>query len=208
MGAFGSAAYWVCARLGMPPSVSAVWTLAAMLLLTGALHEDGVADTADGLGGGRTRDRKLAIMRDSRIGSYGAIALMLSLAARGSALAALAQPARVGPALIVAAALGRGAIVLLLLAAARGATGRIGRQPGRSFASRQWRPGWDLPPPCRSRLLPPVLALWAGAAAIASGAIMASIARRQLGGYTGDVLGAASVAAESVVLSLLSAVLA
>ena len=71
VGAIGGAVFWVCARLGMPPAVAAVWTLASMLLVTGALHEDGLADTADGLGGGRTRERKLEIMRDSRIGTFG-----------------------------------------------------------------------------------------------------------------------------------------
>ena len=143
VGAIGGAVFWVCARLGMPPGVAAVWTLASMLLVTGALHEDGLADFADGLGGGRTRERKLEIMRDSRIGTFGGLALMLSLAARGTALATLAQPVRVVVALIVAAALGRGAIGVLLLTSAPGAPRRPRRrtagEPGSAVP--RWRQG-------------------------------------------------------------------
>lgn len=69
--------------------LSACLALALQLLITGALHEDGLSDTADGFGGGRDRERALAIMRDSRIGTYGACALILSFALRAAALAAL-----------------------------------------------------------------------------------------------------------------------
>ena len=81
-----------------------------MLLVTGALHEDGLADTADGLGGGRTRERKLEIMRDSRIGTFGGA--RIDAVARGTrSCDGGAGSARAGAvALIVAAALGRGAI--------------------------------------------------------------------------------------------------
>ena len=72
--------------------------------LTGALHEDGLADVADGFGGGRTLEDKLRIMRDPRIGSFGALALVLGLLARAGALAALAAPGAVAAALIAAAA--------------------------------------------------------------------------------------------------------
>ena len=74
--------------------------MAATLAVTGCLHEDGFADTADGLGGGATRERKLEIMRDSRIGTYGVCALTVSLLLRASALAYLADPALVAAALI------------------------------------------------------------------------------------------------------------
>jgi adenosylcobinamide-GDP ribazoletransferase len=198
VGGIGGAAYWACCRLGLPPAVGAVWTLAAMLLATGALHEDGLADTADGFGGGRTRDRKLEIMRDSRIGSFGALALMLSLAARGAAIAALATPGHVIAALIAAGALGRGAmlVVLLLLPPARadGLAAGLG-------ASRIGRVATGL-------LLAAVAAhaFWAGIAAVLAALAMAWTARRQIGGYTGDVLGATSVVTECVVLSLLARV--
>jgi adenosylcobinamide-GDP ribazoletransferase len=69
--------------------LAAVIVLLYLVLITGCLHEDGIADTADGLGGGRTRDQMLAILKDSRIGSYGATALVLSLLARYLLLASL-----------------------------------------------------------------------------------------------------------------------
>ncbi len=111
VGASGGGAYWLARALAIPPLLAAVWTLVAMVALTGALHEDGLADTADGFGGGATRGSKLAIMRDSRIGTFGALALALSLATRAAAIAAMADRGRVAAALIVAGALGRAAMV-------------------------------------------------------------------------------------------------
>jgi adenosylcobinamide-GDP ribazoletransferase len=71
--------------------VASLVALALLSLMTGALHEDGLADAVDGLGGGRDRDHALAIMKDSRTGSYGVVALILSFGLRASALAALAR---------------------------------------------------------------------------------------------------------------------
>lgn len=87
--------------------------LALLALLTGALHEDGLADAADGLGGGRDKEHALVIMKDSRIGSYGVIALILSFGLRASALAALArhEPAAAALALLGAAAVSRALMV-------------------------------------------------------------------------------------------------
>ncbi|MEZ5661995.1 MAG: adenosylcobinamide-GDP ribazoletransferase [Burkholderiaceae bacterium] len=73
------------------PWVAALASTVFGVLLTGAFHEDGLADTADGLGGGTTRERALDIMKDSRIGSYGAVALVLALASKAALLALLAQ---------------------------------------------------------------------------------------------------------------------
>ena len=78
--------------------------------MTGALHEDGLADVADGFGGGRDKMAKLAIMRDSRLGSYGVLALIFSVGLRWSALVALADPLAVGLALMSAGALSRAAV--------------------------------------------------------------------------------------------------
>ena len=203
VGGIGGAVYWGCAALRMPPAVAAVWTLAAMLLVTGALHEDGLADSADGLGGGRTRERKLEIMRDSRIGVFGAIALMLSLAARGAALAALADPERVMAAMIVAAALGRGAIAVLLLplrpARVDGLGSRLGSRPLGATAA-----AVGIAAVVCFALLSPARAFEVSVAALASALGVVWLAYRQVGGYTGDLLGAASVVTECVVLGLLS----
>lgn len=96
------------------PLMTALLAIGLQCLITGALHEDGLSDTADGLGGGRDRDHALIIMKDSRIGTYGAIALVLSLALRAAALAAIIRhvsPLAAALALPAAATLSRGAMV-------------------------------------------------------------------------------------------------
>ncbi|ESX25790.1 cobalamin synthase [Mesorhizobium sp. LSJC264A00] len=86
----GAVVYAAGVQLGLAPGPAAALALAATLLATGCLHEDGLSDVADGFGGGKTRDKKLEIMRDSRIGTYGAAALGLSMLIRWSALSQLA----------------------------------------------------------------------------------------------------------------------
>ncbi|MDE1995237.1 MAG: adenosylcobinamide-GDP ribazoletransferase, partial [Rhizobiaceae bacterium] len=96
------------------PLMAALLALAVQTMTTGALHEDGLSDTADGIGGGRDRDRALSIMKDSRIGTYGAVALVLSFGLRAAALAAIARglpPFSAALALPAAATLSRGAMV-------------------------------------------------------------------------------------------------
>ena len=86
VGAFGALVYWLADGLGLDPILSAILAVAATLLITGALHEDGLADTADGFGASVSRERKLDIMRDSEIGTYGASALILSFMLRVGAV--------------------------------------------------------------------------------------------------------------------------
>ncbi len=202
VGGFGGLAWWVLARLGLAPAVAAAWTLAALLLSTGALHEDGLADVADAAGGG-TRERRLAIMRDSRIGTFGAAALALSLGLRGAALVALGTPGRVWPALVAAGMLGRGAILVLIavLAPARpeGLAAALGRPTRGRLAV-----GGGIAVLAALVALPLMTAVMAVAVAVLAALLLAAIARRRFGGYTGDVLGAGSVLAECVVLSLLA----
>ena len=94
VGVCGALVAWLAlGGLGLPPWPAALLTVGATVWITGALHEDGLADLADGCGGAFERSRKLAIMRDSRIGAYGVLALILSIGLRGAALAALAAPA-------------------------------------------------------------------------------------------------------------------
>ena len=168
------------------------------ILATGALHEDGLADAADGLGGGTTFARKLEIMRDSRIGTYGAAALFLSLIVRTAAIAALGPPRVVLTAMIVAGVLGRSAMIVppLVLPPAR-ADGWGLRSA--NLARLAPRPGWDLrssPRLCCCRL-----SLADGVGAWVRRFIrVGNNCRRQLGGYTGDILGAAEVVTESIVL--------
>jgi adenosylcobinamide-GDP ribazoletransferase len=104
----GALVYAIAAVFGLAAAPAAALTLAATMLVTGCLHEDGLSDIADGFGGGRTRDRKLEIMRDSRIGAYGAAALGASLLVRWSALSQLAGPGHIFLALLAAHAASRG----------------------------------------------------------------------------------------------------
>ena len=91
VGSIGAAVLGGALALGLPATIAAVLGITACILATGGLHEDGLADLADGFGGGRDAARKLEIMRDSRIGSYGTLALILSLVLRVLALSAAAQ---------------------------------------------------------------------------------------------------------------------
>ncbi|HJS84166.1 MAG TPA: adenosylcobinamide-GDP ribazoletransferase [Acetobacteraceae bacterium] len=203
VGAIGAAVYWSSWRVGLPASLGAVCTLAAGILVTGALHEDGLADTADGFGGGNTPGRKLEIMRDSRIGTYGALALMLSLAARASAIAAIAQPGRVAAALIGAGALGRGGLAIVILLAGPARADGLGAGLGRPSGARALA-GAGLGLATAWLVLPSSgIALGVALAALGTAVAMSRLARRQIGGYTGDVLGATVVAIECMVLGVL-----
>src|SRR3981081_3551181 len=110
--AIGGAVGLVCLgmrMMGVPDLAAGALALGASAILTGALHEDGLADVADGFGGGRDSAAKLEIMRDSRLGTYGALILMVSFVTKLSALAALPD-AYVVQSLIAAHALSRGVL--------------------------------------------------------------------------------------------------
>ena len=104
VGLAAGAALSVASWLGLHPLACALVGLAVAALVTGALHEDGLADVADGFGGGRTRAAKLKIMRDSRIGAYGVLALVFSVGLRAAALAGLPGPGSAVLALMAAEA--------------------------------------------------------------------------------------------------------
>lgn len=192
---------WLGLALGLPAQLAAAFAVAAGVALTGALHEDGLADTADGFGGGRSRDDKLAIMRDSRIGSYGVLALGLSLIARWAALAALAEASIAGAVLAaVAAHAGSRALLPALLAAlpparADGLSAGIGITNSRT-ALAALALGFVFLLPCGL--------VFAVAASLGLGLVAVLVARlalAQIGGQTGDVLGAAQQAGEIALLS-------
>ncbi len=194
-GAANTALHW----LGVPSSLSAVWTVAVLLLITGALHEDGLADTADGFGGGRTRARKLEIMRDSRIGTYGAVALVVSLGARAAAIFALHGHATA--ALMATCALARSGSLLVVESNAPARSDGLGAglAPG-SAASALVAAALALA--AGFILLPLATAILATLLTASAGWGMACFARRQIGGYTGDVLGATIAGIECLVLTV------
>jgi adenosylcobinamide-GDP ribazoletransferase len=198
-----SALIWFAAQLsGLDLLLSAGLALTAQVLITGALHEDGLADFADGLGGGQGRDAKLAIMRDSRIGAYGVIALILILGLRWSGIAGLALHS-VLAGLICSALLGRLAIVALLAllppAREEGLGALVANPPRRSVIA-AFVLGVALVV-LQLTLFTAVLVLLAMAAAVG---VIALLSRRQIGGFTGDVLGAGEQLAQTGVLLTLA----
>jgi len=112
VGAVGAGAWWLAARV-WPPAIASGISLAVTLLLTGAFHEDGLADVCDGFGGGYTKERVLAIMRDSRVGAFGAIGVVMALGLKWQAVAAL-PPLLTPLSLVAAHGLSRGAAVSLM----------------------------------------------------------------------------------------------
>jgi adenosylcobinamide-GDP ribazoletransferase len=189
---------YALALLAWPPLVAVLLSIAASLLLTGAFHEDGLADMFDGVGGGLTRDRALEIMKDSRIGTYGASALILTLALKAATLAAM-PPFAVILALIMGHGLSRFSAVLVI--ATSGYVRDHGTaKPVAEGVSRE------------SLMIAAVsaLALWLGLAlglglmAALLGMLglavghwgMRRVFERKIGGYTGDCLGAVQQAGE------------
>jgi adenosylcobinamide-GDP ribazoletransferase len=204
IGALGAAVYWLAHAAGLAPLAAAALALAATLLVTGCLHEDGLADTADGFGGGATRERKLEIMRDSRIGTFGTCALILSLLLRGAALASLADPVLVAPALIAAHAAARATMpgLMWLVPQARpdGLAADAGRPPRASVVAAGLLAAIAL-----VVALGGTTAIIAVLLLLAAIAIMAWLCRRQIGGQTGDVLGALEQVGEILVFLTASA---
>jgi adenosylcobinamide-GDP ribazoletransferase len=203
LGALTAALASLALGLGITPGVTAALVLGAGALLTGGLHEDGLSDTADGLFGGWTRERRLEIMKDSLVGSYGVLALVLVTLARWSALTALLVFGGHWGALVASGALSRVpmALIMALLPNARGeglshATGR----PSGAVALVGLGLGVGIA----------VLAVgWATLAMLAVvlgvGVFVSVVAVRRIGGQTGDVLGASQQLAEVAGLAVLSA---
>ncbi len=188
---------------GLGPGIAAGVVLAVQALLTGAMHEDGLADTADGLWGGWTKQRRLEIMRDSHIGSYGVLALLLVTLMRWSALTALIAGGHWG-AVIAAGALSRApmAVLMALMPNARddGLSQAVGRPAfGTALAASVLALG------LATLAVGPVATLAAALLAALSCAALALLAKARIGGQTGDILGASQQLAEVAVLAALAA---
>lgn len=203
IGLMGGIVYLV-AQWFLPFLPAALLAIAATIAVTGALHEDGLADLADALGARGDRQKRLEIMRDSRIGTFGALALILSVSVRATALSSLPSGLAGLGALVAAGAVSRAMlpIVYQFLPPARtdglAATGGV---PEVSVAA-------------KAALIALVLAFAAGGFILASSAALGAligaalvgcIAKRAIGGYTGDVLGAVQQAAEGAALVMIAA---
>ncbi len=199
VGSVGALTYTIASGIRLPSALAAALALGATLLITGCLHEDGLADTADGLGGGRGRARKLEIMRDSRLGTYGACALMMSLLLRWTALAAMAGPIAVASSLVAAHVSARAALPVFMHFVPPARLDGLSAQAGQ--------------PALRSTTVAVLLGVLTLATALGlaatiiglvvatcAGLFMAWLCMRQIGGQTGDVLGALEQIIEIIIL--------
>lgn len=205
VGGIAALALLLGAWLDWHPLLCALVAIGVATLVTGALHEDGLADVADGFAGGRDAAKRLAIMRDSRIGAFGALALVLSVAVRAGALAGMRWPEWAALALVAAHVLSRAvlpaAMVWLPPARADGLGAGAGR-PTDEGAVAAAVLGLLLAFLFAGFAAGIVAALAAAAAAVALGLW----AKARIGGQTGDVLGAMQQAAEiAALLALASA---
>jgi len=204
VGAIATSVFLVAALLGLAAGPAALLTVFAGIAVTGAFHEDGLADTADGFGGGRDREQKLAIMRDSRHGTFGMLALIASIGLRTAALATLAAPIAAALALLAAHAVSRATLPATMRVLAPARPDGLGASAGRP----------SLPVAITAAAIGALVALTAlgpsvGLAALllVTGAVAATaaLAQRQVGGYTGDILGALQQIGEIVMLLVAAA---
>lgn len=206
VGAIAGGALWLAASTSLHPLACALVGLIVAAGVSGALHEDGLADMADAMGGG-TRERRLEIMRDSRIGAYGVLALVLAVGLKAAILSGLPGPGVAWGALVVAAAISRAVMapcmVLTRPARGDGLAADAGRPDGLTAAL-----GLGLGAVVGIAVFGWALGLAALVAALAAALATAWLARARFGGYTGDVLGAVQQTAEISVLLAVGGLLA
>ncbi len=198
VGGIAGGAATVLLALGLPAPLAAGLCLVIAVMITGALHEDGLADTADGFWGGWEPERRLAIMKDSHIGSYGVIALILSLGLRWLALSVIFAAGLALPALVAVAVLSRATMPVMIYALPPAREGGLARSVGRvPFDTAVLGCGLAVVVGLLAAGLV-ALPLAGVAAAVAGG--MGWLARVKIGGQTGDVLGATQQVSEIVLL--------
>ena len=185
--------------LGFSPTISAWLAVFAQIILTGGLHEDGLADTADGLASGRTIAKKLEIMKDSQIGSYGVLALIIALSLKANTISIFPSNLQTLLFFMISAACSRACIVVLMRALPPAKSDGLAKSAGR---------------PSRERTLASLLfalcsLLFIGNFLTVIFAILAltvlcfiiySIAKNNFGGITGDILGATQQISEVLLL--------
>ena len=211
IGGAGAIALALLAWAGIPAAVAATLAIGIVVWLTGALHEDGLADLADGFGGGGTREQKLEIMRDSRIGAYGVLTLAVIVVAKIAALATIAAVdiGAAAGALIAAAAWSRAMFAPTMRWLPPARDEGLGALAGTPSEGDTWKglalgallAALVLITPAGGGLL--IILVAGGVGAFGVG----WLALQQIDGYTGDVLGGAQQAAEAAVLIVASAVI-
>lgn len=199
VGALGGAALYGAAAMDLHPLACAFVGLAVMALVTGGLHEDGLADVADGFGGGGDKTRILEIMRDSRIGSFGVLALVFGIGIRAAALSGVPGPGLAWITLIAAAVFSRAALPLIMAmmpAARSDGLSKGAGCPSKSGALIALGMGVI----ALFALMPAKLVFVSIMVAIPLAGLIVLWAYRRLGGQTGDVLGAVQQTTEMSVI--------
>jgi adenosylcobinamide-GDP ribazoletransferase len=204
VGAVAAIAFGLAVGLSLPPLAVALLAVTAGTLVTGALHEDGFADVADGFGGGRDAEAKRRIMRDSRIGSYGVMGLILVVGLKVAALAAIPNGADAAAALVASHALGRAVIPALSHFLPFAAPDGLARLAG---TAERWGMLWaaGLGLGLAVIVVPAGIGIHAAIAAVGAAAVIGWLAHRQIGGATGDVFGAGALLAETAALLAITA---
>jgi adenosylcobinamide-GDP ribazoletransferase len=201
LGLFAAILYAV-ARLALPSLVAAALAIAAVMLVTGALHEDGLADSADAWGGGASREETLRILRDSQHGTYAVLALVLSVLLRVAALASLTPMAAVAV-LPAVHAISRGGLVGLLAATPAARDDGLASGFAPLASARQSAITLIITAAFGVALLGPWFIPAAGFV-IAISWLVRRVAVRRIGGITGDVLGATQQLNEIALLVLVA----
>ncbi len=203
IGAIAAGAAGIALSMGLPVWIAAGLALTAQIVTTGALHEDGLADTADGFWGGRSVERRLEIMKDSRIGTYGVLALVLSVGLRWAALSVVLSHTVWGVVAVgVAARMGLPAIMSALPSVRpNGLSDKVGDPPVSSVLLAGFV-GLVLVGLILGGTMAPVIL-----ATLLALALCGATARAKIGGQTGDVLGATQQITELACLLALAAAL-
>jgi adenosylcobinamide-GDP ribazoletransferase len=201
----GTAVGGVAVGLGelVPPAVAAMGAIVAGLLITGAFHEDGLADVADAFGGGATPRRRLEILKDSRHGTYGVAALCASIVLRWVSAATIASSAAVFSGFVAAHTLGRTAAVGAMAVLPPAADAGLGADHARRLRAAPTAVGLTV-----GLAVVVLVSGWWSAVIVVAGllvtAVTAWLAMRKIGGLVGDVLGAIEQVVECVVLVVVS----
>lgn len=182
------------AAVGFSALVSAMIAVAVGFIATGSLHEDGLADCADGFGGGSTVSRKLEIMRDSRLGTYGVIALILAINLRVAFISELTGALDAVAILAGLGSLTRGLLPVAMLVIPSARSDGLGSELAKDRNTLATGLGVFIAMVSAAILVPG--AIWVAPVTIAATALVWWLARSQIGGTTGDVLGASQVAGE------------
>jgi adenosylcobinamide-GDP ribazoletransferase len=199
IGLIGSAIYLLAVEIGLSGLLAALLAVAATVVAGGALHEDGLADFADMLGVRGDRARKLAVMRDSRIGSYGVLALGFAVAIKVGALVGLGEPRLVAGALVTSHVMGRAVLPVIMRSLPLARADGLAHGAGKPTSAGMYQ-ALGLGLLLSAFACGPGAALVSLVVGVVAAYLVSEIARRQIGGYTGDVLGAAQEVAQLAIL--------